>query len=77
VELSVPDGRLIRVFRTQTAHYHAIGGETPLEASCRILSLDSTGTHVLAVCFQLGRIDNGTFTDLPGAPVPELTAAAW
>jgi hypothetical protein len=77
VELSVPDGRLIRVFRTQTARYHAIGGEAPLEASCSVLSLDSTGTHVLAVCFQLGRIDNGMFTDLPGASVPELTAAAW
>jgi hypothetical protein len=77
VELSVLDGRLIRVLRTQTARYHAIGGENPLDASCSVLSLDPTGAHVLAVCFQLGRIDNGVFTALPGAPVPGRVAAAW
>jgi hypothetical protein len=77
VELSMPAGRVIRVFRTQTARYHAIGGESPLESSCSVLSLDPSGTHDLTVCLQLGRIDNGAFTALPGAPAPELVAAAW
>jgi hypothetical protein len=77
VELSVPDGRLIRVLHRQTARYHVIGGENPLDASCSVLSLDPTGTQVLAVCFQLGRIEGGVFTALPGAPVPEWVAAAW
>jgi len=52
-------------------------GENPLEGSCSVLTIDPTGTHVLAVSFQLGRIDNGVFTALPGAPVPEAVAAAW
>jgi hypothetical protein len=77
VELSVPDGRLIRVLRRQTARYQVTGGENPLNASCSVLSLDPTGTQVLAVCFQLGRIEGGVFTALPGAPVPEGVAAAW
>jgi hypothetical protein len=77
VELSVPDGRLIRVLRTQTARYHVAGGENLLDATCRVLSLDPTGTQVLAACFRLGRIEGGVFTALPGAPVPEWVAAAW
>ncbi len=76
VELSVPAGRLIRVLRTQTARYHVTGGENLLDASCRVLSLDPTGTLVLATCFQLGRIGNGGFTALAGAPAP-YWVAAW
>jgi hypothetical protein len=77
VELSLPAGRLIRVLRTQTARYHVFAGENPLEAGCSVLAIDPTGTHVLTVSFQLGRLDNGVFTALPGAGVPEAVAAAW
>jgi len=77
VELSVSGGRLIRVLRTQTARYHVFAGENPLESSCSVLAIDPTGAHVLTACFQLGRVDDGVFTALPGAPVPEAVAAAW
>jgi hypothetical protein len=42
-----------------------------------VLSLDPTGTQVLAACFRLGRLQGGVFTALPGTPVPEWVAAAW
>jgi hypothetical protein len=39
----------------------------------------ASGQHVLVQAFSFGRIDNGVFTALPGAPPSSVpfAAAAW
>ena len=78
VELSAADGRLLRVLRTQTARYTSLGEQDYLDGGCAVLSVDSSGQHALVQDFQLGRIDNGVFTALPGASArATFVAAGW
>jgi hypothetical protein len=80
VELSAADGQLVRVLRTQTTRFaNATDEQDALDESCAVLSADATGQHVLVQAFSFGRIDNGVFTALPGAPPSSVlfAAAAW
>ena len=80
VELSAADGQIVGVLRTQTTRFpNATDGQNALDESCAVLSADATGQHVLVQAFSFGRIDNGVFTALPGAPPSSVlfAAAAW
>jgi hypothetical protein len=80
VELSAADGQLVRVLRTQTTRFpNATDEQNALDESCAVLSADASGQHVLVQAFSFGRIDNGVFTALPGAPPSSVpfAAAAW
>jgi hypothetical protein len=80
VELSAADGQLVRVLRTQTTRFaNATDEQDALDESCAVLSVDATGQHALVQAFSFGRIDNGVFTALPGAPPSSVlfAAAAW
>jgi hypothetical protein len=78
-ELSTTDGRLIRVLRTQTARFGNDADATDAVFSqCQVLSVAGDGDHVLVQAFALGRIDNGSFTSLPGTtPRVRPVSAAW
>jgi hypothetical protein len=76
-EVDVAD-RQVTALRTQTASYTGPDGETTAEANCDVLAVDPTGQHALVRGFGFGRIDNGTFTPLPGIPPDAvLASAAW
>jgi hypothetical protein len=71
-------GRQVTALRTQTASYTGPDGEATAEANCDVLAVDPTGQHALVRGFGFGRIDNGTFTPLPGIPPDAvLASAAW
>ena len=80
VELSAADGQIVGVLRTQTTRFaNATDEQDAIDESCAVLSADATGQHVLVQAFSFGRIDNGVFTALPGAPPSSVlfAAAAW
>jgi hypothetical protein len=78
VELSAADGRVVQVLRAQTTRFrNDADAADAVFAQCQVLSVAS-GAHVLVQAFALGRIDNGTFTSLPGASPDVLpVSAAW
>lgn len=76
IVLSAADGRLLRVLRTQAARYTSLGEQDYLDGGCAVLSVDPSGNHALVQDFQLGRIDNGVFTALPGTSAKTTFAAA-
>jgi len=77
-ELSVSDGRLVQVLRTQTTRFgNDADAMDAAFSQCQVLSA-ADSAHVLVQAFTLGRIDNGTFTQLPGASPDVLpVSAAW
>jgi hypothetical protein len=77
-ELSTSDGRLVQVLRTQTARFrNDADAEDAVFAECQVLSV-AGAADVLVQAFALGRIDNGTFTALPGTSPDVLpVSAAW
>lgn len=79
VELSVMDGRLIRVLRTQTALFgNDADAQDAIVSTCQVLSVAGDGHQVLVQAFAFGRIDNGVFTSLPGTtPRVRPVSAAW
>jgi hypothetical protein len=44
------------------------GSAQNLDGDCNVLSLAPAGTNVLVSCFTFGRVDNNSFTPLPGFP---------
>jgi hypothetical protein len=87
VELSVRTGKPLGVLHTAAPKYVAPGnnGAGLLDQECNVVSLGSTGVHVLVQCFGLGlgRLDGRRFTPLPGFPslsssgISGQDAAAW
>jgi hypothetical protein len=79
VELSATNGRLVRVLRTQTARFgNDADAQDAVFSTCQVLSVAGDGDHVLVQAFGFGRIDNGTFTSLPGTTPRVLpVSAAW
>jgi len=71
IELSARTGKILRILSTTTLH-RATRGEQgtaeDLDTDCRVLSLAPAGTSVLVSCPSFGRVDNGSFTPLPGFP---------
>ena len=78
-ELSAAGGRLVRVLRTQTARFgNDADAADAVFSTCQVLSVADGGDQVLVQAFTFGRIDNGTFTSLPGTTPRVLpVAAAW
>jgi hypothetical protein len=75
-ELSAVSGKPVRLLRTQTIR----GGDVQdaVRSQCSVLSADPSGLHILIQAFTFGRLDNGTFTPLPGlTPGVGFVAAAW
>ncbi len=79
IELSVANGQLIRVLRTQTARFGSdADAADAVFSQCQVLSVADDGDHVLAQAFAFGRIDNGVFTSLAGTTPRVLpVSAAW
>jgi hypothetical protein len=79
VELSPASGRLIRVLRRQTARFgNDADAADAVFSTCQVLSVAGDGDQVLVQAFAFGRIDNGTFTSLPGTTPRVLpVSAAW
>jgi hypothetical protein len=79
VELSAFHGQTIRVLRAQTAQFgNDADAQDAAFSTCQVLSVAGGGDHVLVQAFAFGRIDNGTFTSLPGTTSGVLpVAAAW
>jgi hypothetical protein len=63
------------VYVTSNVHYSSKVQMQLLDNSCQILAADNTGQNELASCPAFGRIDNGTFTPLPGNA--GIESAAW
>jgi hypothetical protein len=71
VELSARTGKLLRILSTTTVHgatRRGPGSAGILDEDCGVLSLVPAGTNVLVSCFTFGRVDNNSFTPLPGFP---------
>ena len=71
IEMSARTGKLLRILSTTTVHGATRGGQGSagiLDDDCAVLSLAPTGTNVLVSCFTFGRVDNNSFTPLPGFP---------
>jgi hypothetical protein len=71
IEMSARTGRLLRILSTTTVHGATRGGQGSagiLDDDCGVLSLAPAGTNVLVSCFTFGRVDNNSFTPLPGFP---------
>jgi len=71
IEMSARTGRLLRILSTTTMHGATPGGQGSaqiLDEDCGVLSLAPTGTNVLVSCYTFGRVDNQSFTPLPGFP---------
>ena len=79
LELSATNGRLVRVVRAQTSRFKSQdAAQQAVALTCSVLSADPSGRHLLGQAFTFGRIDNGTFTALPGASADDrYAAAAW
>jgi hypothetical protein len=87
VELAASSGKLLGVLYTSTQKFVSTGisGAGLLDQECNVVSLGSSGVHVLVQCFGLGfgRLDGSRFTALPGFPSPASSgisgqsAAAW
>jgi hypothetical protein len=87
VELSARSGKLLGVLYTSTQKFVSTGsnGAGELDQECNIVSLASSGIHVLVQCFGLGfgRLDGSHFTPLAGFPssassgMSAQSAAAW
>ena len=79
LEMSVTDGRLVRVLRTQTSQFPSQDrAQQAVAMTCSVLSADPSGRHLLTQAFTFGRIDDGVFRALPGASADDLyAAAAW
>jgi hypothetical protein len=87
VELSARTGKVLGVLSTSTQKFVSTGstGAGSLDQECNVVSLGSSGVHVLVQCFGLGfgRLDGSRFTPLPGFPSPSSrgisgqSAAAW
>ena len=69
-----PNGTVTKTFVTYTRPYNGLEQEGAVTAPCQVLATDATGEHNVASCPANGRIDNGTFTSLPGI---RIGAAAW
>jgi hypothetical protein len=86
-ELSARTGKVLGVLSTSTQKFVSTGisGAGLLDQECNVVSLGSSGVHVLVQCFGLGfgRLDGSRFTALPGFPNPATSgisgqsAAAW
>jgi hypothetical protein len=71
IELSTRTGKLLRILSTTTVHGATRGQQGSaenLDGDCNVLSLGPAGTNVLVSCFTFGRVDNNSFTPLPGFP---------
>jgi hypothetical protein len=87
VELSTRSGKLLGVLYTSTQKFVSSGtnGAGLLDQGCNVVSLGSSGVHVLVQCFGLGfgRLDGSHFTALAGFPssassgISGQDAAAW
>jgi hypothetical protein len=74
-QLSVPGGRVARVYRTRSVPYHGSLQEITADVSCGAWAVSAQGQHALASCPGFGRLDGGTFTPLPG--VGGYPIVAW
>jgi len=86
VELSARSGKVLGVLYTSTQKFVSPGqGAGLLDQDCNVVSLGSSGVHVLVQCFGMGfgRLDGARFTPLPGFPsatssgISGQSAAAW
>jgi hypothetical protein len=60
---------LLRILSTTTVHGATRveqGSAEILDEDCNVLALAPAGTNVLVSCFTFGRLDNNSFTPLPG-----------
>lgn len=78
--LSGTDGHLTKVLRTEkitrAGPARTVGGTQPLGlVTCPVLSVDSSGQHMLIWAFTFGRLDYGKFRHLPKGG--GSFAAAW
>ena len=75
-ELSLASPPIIHQLRAQSIRNRDAGDA--VQSQCSVLSADPGGQHVLIQAFTFGRLDNGTFTPLPGlTPRIGFVAAAW
>jgi hypothetical protein len=70
-----PHGTVSEVYSSSQISYGNPAQMAQVDTTCQVLAADASGQHMLAYCPNFGRIDNGTFTELPGnAGAPD---AAW
>jgi hypothetical protein len=87
LELSARSGKLLGVLYTSTQKFVSpgINGAGILDQECNVVSLASSGVHVLVQCFGMGfgRLDGSRFTPLAGFPsatssgISGQDSAAW
>jgi hypothetical protein len=61
-----PAGTVSKVLVSHAIAYHSHAQMVKIDTSCQVLGIDASGQHTIAYCPVFGRIDNGTFTPLPG-----------
>jgi hypothetical protein len=70
-----PAGTVSKVLVSHAIAYSSHAQMVKIDTSCQVLGIDASGQHTIAYCPVFGRIDNGTFTPLPGNRGE--FAAAW